>query len=425
MKVKLWIDRAAASSFFSFESTTTVSDKGNKPIENGSQASKGYSSPDLLHKILEMGLTIFLRSDARKFYAIERGESEPSSAPSKYQKMKLEDYIELHFDKRIYPLERKYTNDLLELSKSGHFTNKRELHFPSTFGWSEFRSLYHFLVYRDFEPTLASVQADSLSKDYKPGLPIILTRKDSSQQYLSTSIAAALLGSTLKFTPLTTHAIYRLKTLGWTTNNPIKALAQIYHGSDSPNSDLRGWVKSWLAVRLPTSPDAAYAKAYLTNLAVLKSHPEWKKEFAALQEKEKDKKKELNSDIEAAEKQIVEAAAKATSEAASKEAASKAANANCSSQASGQPCHPWDPQHRCQQTPLHSPMDPHRNPSMNTIPRPSAAAPFAPDPITGYPSWPSTGSYGCTSPRGNNQACSCGRCQGYPQDTRKGWGWHP
>lgn len=55
MKVKLWIDRAAASSFFSFESTTTVSDKGNKPIENGSQASKGYSSPDLLHKILEIG----------------------------------------------------------------------------------------------------------------------------------------------------------------------------------------------------------------------------------------------------------------------------------------------------------------------------------------------------------------------------------
>lgn len=60
MKVKLWIDRAAASSFFS-ESTTTVPDKGNKPIEYGSQASKGYSSLGLLRKVLEMGLTNFLK----------------------------------------------------------------------------------------------------------------------------------------------------------------------------------------------------------------------------------------------------------------------------------------------------------------------------------------------------------------------------
>lgn len=372
-----------------------------------------------------MGLTFLSRPDSKRFYAIERGDSEASTAPSKYQRMKVEDYIELHFEKRIYPLERKYTNDLLELSKSSYFTNKRELHFPSTFGWSEFRSLYHFLVYRDFEPTLASIQAESVSKDYKPGLPVILTRKDSSQQYLSTSIAAALLGSRLTFTPLTTHAIHRLKNLGWTTNNPIKALAQIYHGPDPPTSDLRGWVKSWLAVKIPTSPDAAYAKAYSTNLAVLKNHPEWKTEFAALREKEKDKKKELNSDIEAAEKQIIEAAAKAASEAASKEAASKAANASGPSHTSGQSCHPWDPQNRCQHTPFYSPMDPHQNPSMNPTPRPSPAAPFMPDPITGYPSWPSTGSYGCTPQGGNNQACSGGRCQGYPQDARQGRGWHP
>lgn len=45
MKVKWWIDHAAAGAFFPFESTTTtVSGKGNKSIECGSQASKGYSS---------------------------------------------------------------------------------------------------------------------------------------------------------------------------------------------------------------------------------------------------------------------------------------------------------------------------------------------------------------------------------------------
>ncbi len=353
--------------------------------------------------------------------------------------MKLEDYVELHFEHRVFPLQRKYTHDIQELSTSPHFTNKRELHFPSNFGWSEFRSLYHFLVYRDFEPMLAITQADPLSKDYKPGPPVIVLRKDGSLQYLSTSIAAAQLGSELDFKPLVTHAIHRLNNLGWTTNNPIKALTQIYHGSKSPISDLRGWVKSWLAVKIPTSPDAAFAKSYPTNLAVLKNHPDWKAEFATLREKEKDKKKELNADIETVEKQISEAAAKAAKEAATKEAAakeaaakeaaSKAANASCPPYT---PCPPWDPQHRCHHTPIYSPTDPYRNPSMNPTPKPSTSTPFVPDPITGYPNWPSPGSHGFSPQGANAQACSCGHCQVYPQDARQGytpdarqgWGWH-
>ena len=245
------------------------------------------------------------------------------------------------------------------------------------------------------------MHSDSQSNDYKPGPPVILTKMDNSQQYLSTSIAAAQLGSTLGFKPLTTHAIHRLSNLGWTTNNPVKALAQIYHGPCSPNSDLRGWVKSWLAVKLPTSPDAAYAKSYPTNLAVLKTHPNYKNEFAVLREKEKDKKKELNSDIEAVEKQLAEAAVKAATEAAvkyavAKEAAEKeekakeaAANTGCcSGHTHGES---WDAPYRW----AHD----HGFPGVK------------PPPASPYSGWP----YGVPPQGGNATSCLCGHCQGYPK----------
>ena len=379
-------------------------------------------------------LTILSRPTIKTFYAIKRGAFEASAALPTYRNMKLEDYIELHFEKRVFPLERKYTNDLQELSKSPFFTSKRELHFPSTFGWSEFRSLYSFLVYRDFDPTLASIHGESLSKHYKPGLPVILPPKGSSLQYLSTSIAAAQLGSTLNFKPLTTHALHRLNNLGWTTDNPIEALGRIYHGPSSPDSDLRGWVKSWLPLKTPISPDAAHAKSYPTNLAILKSHPNYKNEFALLREKEKDKKKELNSDIEAVEKQVAEAAAKAASEAAikdaavkeavAKEAASKSANTSCFSSISGESCIPWNPQLSYHHDPAHSTMDPYLNNGTKPAPRPSTATPFTPDPMNGYPSWPSSGSYGRPPQGSDGRSYPYDHYQDYPEDSRQGWGGH-
>ena len=345
--LRLWMEHAI-SSYQEYRS-----------LEYSSQSSKGYGHPDILYYTMLTKLTSLSRSDSKRLYAIKLEDPDASAAPSSFNKLKPEDYIELHFEKRIFPLKKEYTNDLQDLSKSPFFTNKRELHFPSTFSWSEFRSLYSFLVYKDFDPRLSTIHSSPLSKDYKPGPPVILTKKDGSQEYLSTSVAAAQLGSTLSFKPLITHAIYRLNNLGWTTNNPVKALAQIYHGSSSPNSDLRGWVKAWLAVKIPTSPDAAYAKSYATNLAVLKNHPNYKNEFALIREKEKDKKKELNTDIEAVEKQLTEAAAKAATEVAVKDAALKeaaekeketkeaAANKGCCSShhAHGEP---WDAPYRWQ-----------------------------------------------------------------------------
>ena len=404
-RLKYWMDYAITS--FSKEHATTVSSIEKKAIEQSSQASKGYGSSNSLCENPEAELTIPFSSDTKKFYIIKQGDSEASAAPSTYYDLKPDDYIELHFDKRIFPLQRTYTNDLQGLSKSPFFTNKRELHFPSTFGWPEFRSLYSFLVYKDFDPTLASIHADSLSKKHKPGPPIVLPKKDGSAQYLSTSIAAAQLGTTLSFKPLTTHALHRLNNLGWTTNNPVDALEKIYHGSSTPNSDLRAWVKTWLAVKVPTSADAAYAKSYPTNLAVLKNHTNWKNEFALLREKEKDKKKEMNTDVEAVEKQIAEAATKAASEAAvqdaavkdakakedaKKEAAGKSGTGGCGPHGHVLPYPHWDPRHNWNYDPVH--------PGIN------------PNPINGYPNWPFPGVYG-NPPHEANTRCACGNCRGY------------
>ena len=391
--LRLWIKHALSTC------------KGTKTIECGTRPSKTYEDPVIVHIMLAVKLIYLLRSDTKKYFIIQKGESEASAAPSAFYKLKLEDYIELHFEKRIFPLERKYTSDLPELTKSPFFTNKRELHFPSTFSWSEFRSLYSFLVYKEFDPRLSSIHSESSSKDYKPGLPVILTKKDGSEQYLSTSIAAAQLGSTLSFKPLTTHAIHRLNNLGWTTNNPVKALAQIYHDSSSPNSDLRAWVKTWLALKTPSVPDAIYAKSFPTNLAVLKNHAKFKNEFALLREKEKDKKKELNSDIEAVEKQLTEAAAKAAIEAAVKDGAVKEAaekekkakggadkTGPCSTHAHGES---WDAPYRWQHDPSYHGMGP---------------------PANRYQGWPNR-----IPPDGDTAGkCSCSHCQGYPQ----GRSWH-
>ena len=380
-------------------------------IQYGSQASKRCEAFNFLCYNLVAGLTVLISSDAKIFSAIRRDESEASAAPTKFYNMKLEDYIELHYEKRILPLERSYINNLQDLSKSPFFTNKRELHFPdSIFAWPEFRSLYHFLVYPDFEPTLASIHANTLSKEYKAGPPVILPRKDGKQQYLSTSIAAAQLGSELKFKPLTTQAIHRLNNLGWTTNNPIKALTQIYHGSFSPNSDLRSWVKTWLAVKTPaSSSDAAYAKTYPTNLALLQNHPDYKGEFAALKEKEKDKKKEFNADVEAAEKSITEAAVKAATEAAVKAAADTAAKAASNASYPAHTPHSWDPQHQYYHgTSTYSGM----NPNPNATSKPAGGGPFVPDPMTGHPGYGTyaNGNYGTLANGGTGGPCACDRC---------------
>ena len=411
-RLKFWMDYAITS--FSEKPTTTISCVDKKYMEQSSQAYKGYGSPNSLCETLVPKLIILSSSDGKKFHIIKQGDSEASAAPSTYNNLKLDDYIELHFDKRIFPLQRKYTNDLQDLSKSPFFTNERELHFPSTFGWPEFRSLYSFLVYKEFDPTLASIHADSLSKDYKPSPPVILPKKNGSAQYLSTSIAAAQLGATLSFKPLITHTLHRLNNLGWTTNNPVDALGKIYHGSSSPNSDLRAWVKTWLAIKVPTSPDAAYAKSYPTNLAVLKNHTNWKNEFALLREKEKDKKKELNADIEAVEKQVAEAATKAASEAAvkdaaikdakikedaKKEAAGKSGTGGCGRHEHALPYPHWDPRHNWNCDPVHPPTDPCLNPGMNH------------SLMNGYPNWPFSGNYG-NSLHGANTRCACGICRG-------------
>lgn len=213
-------------------------------------------------------------------------------------------YIELHFEDKVYPLQRERLCDLPALSKSPFLTNKRVLNFPSTFARTDFRTLYLFLLFKRFDPTLKPSLVHSSILISEKGPPVILPYVKESAQYLTGSITAVQLAATLNFPSLGTHAITYLQNLPYTENDPTAALAQIYYPENAspPAPELRAWVRSWLAHRLSDIVKTLYSNAYDTNLAVIQHHPDLKEKYASLQQKSKGK--ELATDIETVEKEL-------------------------------------------------------------------------------------------------------------------------
>ena len=155
-------------------------------------------------------------------------------------------------------------------------------------------------MHREFPPPIKGLNAVTTNDRTESKAPMIEQYNSNAPPFLGTLVSAYLLGGKLQYRPFQEHALKGLSCLSTTANDPIAALEQIYCRSTSPSSnidetqsliassELREWVKRWLAVVHLGAEAATYLYkfntgiSYRTNLAVLKYCPSWVDKYRQL-----------------------------------------------------------------------------------------------------------------------------------------------
>lgn len=156
-----------------------------------------------------------------------------------------------------------------------------------------FEILHHFICHGNYAPTLSQslqvIQASGIAIPYVGSLPVagpacILLPDTRAPQFLFKSILAYNLAKHLGFEPMALNALNRLNTLPFSLEDPNVILEHIYMPSTThaPHTDIRAWVRKWLAHRLFTTL-GGYAETHKTNLGVLEEHPQLRDEFRRLE----------------------------------------------------------------------------------------------------------------------------------------------
>lgn len=219
-------------------------------------------------------------------------------------------YIIIRYGKRRYPISTRNLRDEEALKKSSYF-NDNTLLFPTTFTANGFEILYFYLKDCALAPTPTSALAASrnalpsgsvFSVLTASGPPIVLPPVDNSPPFLASSIAAYKLGFELRYQPLRTAALTRLRRLPCSSEDPIALLEHVYEREPSlPQEDeLRAWVRDWFLRTVDPSFPFQYKEMYPNNLRWLKNNVEITPKLEHLLRINKD----LLHDVEIAEKAV-------------------------------------------------------------------------------------------------------------------------
>ncbi|KAL9599541.1 MAG: hypothetical protein Q9219_003785 [cf. Caloplaca sp. 3 TL-2023] len=239
-----------------------------------------------------------LRFLPRTLFFVERdGTENPPKAAADWQ-YPPEAYIFLSFDDRCYPVPRSKIKDLAALTASPNFKDKHWLQLPQGTTEGQFRSFYFFLAYGVHPPSFSGLDENStFSTSAKEGPPKIKPYDANAPGPVLSLVASFYLGKQLQYGPFCEFVLHGLQALPTTAENPITVLRKIYGienavsanhsagppGVEKPDSQLRKWVQSWLAVRLMSVEAGQYETYCKTNLGVLMHHSNWSKEFEQLQ----------------------------------------------------------------------------------------------------------------------------------------------
>ena len=224
------------------------------------------------------------KADRYHFIDLQTSEYLPTSLPSQFS-YPQDKYIELHFQSLAFPILRsKIASHLPALTKSPCFTSNRIFTFPKTSCKNDLFTLYKFL---HLESPTSTINGGPAPQQ----LPLIGPQDPSSQPVLKAHIGTYNVAQTLSFPPLAEHALSLLYRTPTTQEDSIAVLELIYHPPSplprTPDPELRAWARSWLELdrRGRDHGWGDYAAGYLTNLNVLRSHPDWKEKYKRLREK--------------------------------------------------------------------------------------------------------------------------------------------
>lgn len=174
-----------------------------------------------------------------------------------------------------FPLLRDTVSQhIKELAKSPVFTNNRILTLPPTASVPSLIGLYRFL------------QQDSNKQVEEKNFPIIDPYCSVNATQIKDTISTYYLALNISFLSLALEShsqLYRKSAL----SDPIAVLGAIYHpelDSQSPDSHLRSWTRSWLSTRT-TDSNTLYPSPYPTNLDMLQTHPHYKAQCQELCQK--------------------------------------------------------------------------------------------------------------------------------------------
>ena len=209
-------------------------------------------------------------------------------------------FIELHFNKRAYPINRQFLEAFPAIKKSKLFEN-RIVSIPESCG-NTFDHLHAFLTPKDYTPSLGDLYAaQPETLDKLTGPPCILSRDELWPAYIVTDIMVYRMAKEIGFAELREHVLERLNKQTYTRDNPLEVLEEVYHKLDAKHrdKDIREWIKAWLMTAIPSSL-GDYAKRFPTNLAIIQSHEDWKDKYIKFREQGT----ELITDIDAVEKDL-------------------------------------------------------------------------------------------------------------------------
>ncbi|KAF2489737.1 hypothetical protein BU16DRAFT_597226 [Lophium mytilinum] len=136
------------------------------------------------------------------------------------------------------------------------FEKARWLEIPDETSLESFKTLYEFLLRGRFSPDQPSDHEHG--NHHTPSPPLIRSPSATADPYLTTSIKALKLATSLKFPQLEAHALHRLNALPHTHEDPFTLLSEIYTDSPDPLPALRAWARAFLLRRAPDHPVMAY-----------------------------------------------------------------------------------------------------------------------------------------------------------------------
>ncbi|KAL8828217.1 MAG: hypothetical protein Q9170_006696 [Blastenia crenularia] len=199
-----------------------------------------------------------------------------------------EAYVFLSFDNRCYPVLRRSVKDLAALASSPYFKDRCWLQLPQGTSEANFLTLYFFLVWSKYAPSLKNLNGSSTTLDTSGrGPPKIQPYDAGSPTPVVSLIAAFEFGKLLQYAPFCNFIMDGLRSLSASAENPIAVLERIYGNRrpedksaastpfEFPDPQLRDWARSWLTVKLSDANIIQLGARYRTNLDLVRFHPDW------------------------------------------------------------------------------------------------------------------------------------------------------
>ncbi|KAL8760674.1 MAG: hypothetical protein Q9184_003159 [Pyrenodesmia sp. 2 TL-2023] len=233
-------------------------------------------------------------SPLQNVYSVDKDGKESPPKSMKDWHLPPEACVFLEWEKRIYPVPRTSVPDRPALTSSPCF-KEGNLQLPPGTKEPEFLSLYHFVAHGVYPPSLNILNsATATHHQVSQGPPKIKPHDANVPTYLIELITAFHLGKSLHYKSLCDFALAGLYCLPSTAEDPVAVLEKIYRVPKdcyhinlppspwSPDSRLRGWTRTWLAVKQSHLDVNQRVAWYRNNLDVVRACPTWNVRYSQL-----------------------------------------------------------------------------------------------------------------------------------------------